>query len=237
MYYKQVRAISITFTLFCLLFSVFAQAAEEKKWQDIEQLKKLVEHYIRSQTRDIKADIQLGPINIPNIKLAACAHPEITTANQTRPWGRSSVYIRCQYPAWNISASTEVKVFAPVVMASRGISAGSIIQAEDLKMERVELTRLPTLDILLTPQDALRQKAKINIREGQILQANWLIAPPIIKTGQKIILMIKTGDFTISHDGQAVHDAAINQKLKVKVSSGQIVEGIVVSDTIVSVAY
>ncbi len=237
MYYKQVRVISLTFTLFCLIFSTLTQAAEEKKWQDINQLKKLVEQYIRSQTRDIKADIQVGPVNIPNIKLGACASPEVSTANQSRPWGRSSVYIRCHYPAWNISASTEVKVFAPVVMASHSLPPGTIIQANDLKMEKVELTRLPTLDILLNPQDALHQKAKVGIREGQILQSNWLIAPPIIKTGQKIQLMIKTGDFMISHEGQAMQDAAINQKIKVKVPSGQVVEGIVVSDTVVSVAY
>jgi len=74
------------------------------------------------------------------------------------------------------------------------------------------------------------------VQAGQALTPNDLQPDTLIRRGQTVSLRVKLGDIEISQRGEALSDAPLRGRLQVRNrESGRVVDGLVVSESLVDV--
>src|SRR5688572_28688204 len=77
------------------------------------------------------------------LTLAPCVRYEPFIPTGAKLWGRSSLGVRCVEGAnWTIFVPIEVRVWGAVQVAARPIARGRPVTAEDVRIDRVDLTRI-----------------------------------------------------------------------------------------------
>ena len=80
----------------------------------------------------------------PRLQLSPCRTYEPFVPAGARLWGRTSLGVRCTDGAhWTVYLPTQIKVFAPALVAARPLTRGQVLGAEDVQIDRVELTAYP----------------------------------------------------------------------------------------------
>ena len=179
-----------------------------------------------------------GPIP-PRTRVTICPiaiKPSVGTA----PHGNDRVLIelRCESATpWHLYVPVRVVGTSTVTIAARAIVAGSVLTAADLRIERRDMTELPT-GYLDDPAVALGRTAARPIAAGSPVSIQQLVASKAVQRGQTVTLVADAGGISVRMAGRALSDALINQRLRVQnLSSGKIVEGIARSEQVVEIIF
>lgn len=86
--------------------------------------------------------------------------------------------------------------YEPVVCADHDLSRGTILAPSDLKLERMNVSRMPS-GILKDTDLAVGKRLKLNIRADDYLRQNMLSIPPLIQKGDKVKLVATNGVLTV----------------------------------------
>jgi len=171
-----------------------------------------------------KVDIKAGAID-PNLKLAACGDVNVFIPSGSRPWGKTSVGVRCASPQWTIYVQATVSVQAQYLVAVNPLVQGQQITAQDMMFETGDLTQLPA-GIFTEASQAVGRTANISMRAGTVLRQDMLKASPVVQQGQMVMVISQGQGFSVSAEGQAMAKASDGQVVQVKVSNGQYISGI-----------
>ena len=126
---------------------------------------------------------------------------------------------------------------AQVPVPKRLISAGDIINADDLEWQPVHLARLSG-NSLTDAEQLVGRMARRPLKAGQILRQTDVAVSPVIHKNDLIRLVVKTGQMTLSVQGKALQDAAMGQAIRVvNVNSNRQLSGTVVDAGTVTVGY
>ncbi|MGP6378730.1 flagellar basal body P-ring formation chaperone FlgA [Yersinia bercovieri] len=166
-------------------------------------------------------------IKTPQSQWPQCEMPEITLPTNARPWGNISLSVRCDGVRRFIQ--TQVQVSGRYVVATRQLAAGAKITAQDVEMKQGRLDTLPP-GALLEPHFAQGAVSLRQINAGQPLTRNMLRRLWIIKSGQDVKVLAQGEGFNVNSYGKAMNNAAIQDNLRVRMASGQIVSGVVGED-------
>jgi len=219
---------------FLFLASVTAFAGE---WQSMDEITMTVERFVREKTADIAGEVAVS-VTRPDarLRLGKCGKLETWLPNGNRLWGRASVGVRCQVPAWSLYVPVMVKVTGNALVAARPISSGQILEAQDVQLQLRELTQFPG-GLFTKPEQVIGKSAATSIKTDSLLRAELLRSPLAIKQGQQVILVAQGAGFKVSSEGQAMGNAAIGQVVSVKTRSGQTIKGIAKGDGVVEVYF
>lgn len=183
-----------------------------------------------------KVSIEVGEID-PQLKLEACQRVEGFIPSGGRLWGKTTVGARCVAGAnWVIYVPVTVSVVAPVVVSSRLLAHGRVLTAEDLALQNLDLTQLPT-GVLTDIQAAVGQTLTAGLAPGYPIRQDMLRAPLVIRQGQSVRLVAEGGGFGVSAEGKALGNAAAGQTVLVRTGNGQTVSGIARADGTVEVKF
>lgn len=213
-------------------------AAVAKDRQDLGQLQRLVDTYVRSETKGLPGttSFQVAPLDA-RLSLPACAAPEAFMPPGGKLWGRSSVGIRCIAPVpWTIYATVQVDISADYVVTARPIAQGESIGLHDVSTMRGDLARLPA-GVIVDPAQAVGRQLAMSLGAGQPLRRDMLRQPHVIAQGQGVRLVSEGPGFRVSTEGRALGNAAEGQLVQVRAPSGQTVSGIARSGGVVDVRY
>lgn len=135
--------------------------------------------------------------------------------------------------ARTVRLTGEYKTFFNVPIASRVIKKDTEIGATDLKIVKI-YTDAMSGDIALKESDILGMQARNIIGNGQYFLKSVLKMPPVIKGGDNITLMYKSGAITIKTVGIALNAGAVGDKIQAKnEKSGSAVFGeVIAKDTV-----
>ncbi|MGH8637805.1 MAG: flagellar basal body P-ring formation chaperone FlgA [Burkholderiales bacterium] len=233
---RFVQLSSIAATLATAL--VVATPALANEHQDLGQLQRVVESYVRKEAAGLPGDlsIRVAPLD-SRLSLPHCPSPQAFMPPGGRLWGRSAVGIRCLAPvAWTIYASVTVVVSAEYVVTARPMGQGETVSAQDLATMRGDLARLPA-GIVVDPQHAVGKQLAMSLGAGQPLRRDMLRQPNVIAQGQGVKLVSEGPGFQVSTEGRALGNAADGQLVQVRASSGQTISGVARSGGIVEVRY
>ena len=206
--------------------------------QNLAQLTQTVTEYLLTQTVGYpgRVNVVARPLD-PNLKLSACADVNVFMPNGSRPWGKTSVGIRCTVPsAWTVYMQATVKVEAQYLVAAAPLVQGQVVQMSDMLMETGDLTQLPA-GVFTDSAQAVGRTVNISMNAGTVLRQDMLKQSPVVQQGQTVTLTTIGQGFSISAEGQAMHKAAEGQVVQVKVLNGQMVSGIAHSGGKVEVTY
>ncbi len=205
---------------------------------DIDELR---QHIHRSYQAEIKtlADIQDWPpyslafdLIIPSSAryLPACPTPVHIEGNDNNkmPIGQLKRSVSCEDIAspWRFSVVIKSEITLPVVTANTHIQRGNKIEANALTLSPRQIKRS---EFFYTNTDSLSGfKAKRNIRRGQLITDNHLIAIPLIESGDEVIIVAKKGNFRAVTKGVALEAGAKGEQITVKnLSSNKVVSVII----------
>lgn len=238
-----VSAFGLVFTPMCVLADTVVQKQTMAQYaaapkQNLAQLSQAVTEYLLTQTVGYPGRVNIAARSLdPNLKLSACADVNVFMPNGSRPWGKTSVGVRCTVPsAWTVYVQATVKVEAQYLVAAAPLVQGQVVQMSDMLMETGDLTQLPA-GVFTDSAQAVGRTVNISMNAGTVLRQDMLKQSPVVQQGQTVTLTTNGQGFSISAEGKAMHKAAEGQVVQVKVSNGQLVSGIAHSGAKVEVTY
>ena len=232
--------------LFLFVGSLMVRAgAEEAGYQQTLQqqlalhVQQRLDDYLQTQAwpkgeSSVEVWLPAGANHVP-----VCQQPiHIEAADHdARPWGRQLYRMECLDPAWQLQARADVRLTLPVIISSRDLAKGHVVQVRDLQTKPMEIHRL-FRDFTVNQDDLLGRKVLRRVRVGQILTQEQLQARILVKKGDIVLIRAGSNDFSATMKGEAQQDGIEGDSVKVKnLSSGRIIQGWVVEKGIVETRY
>jgi flagella basal body P-ring formation protein FlgA len=145
-----------------------------------------------------------------------------------RTIGNITVGVRCADDApWSLYVPVRVSVYRDVVVAAELLSRGSVLTADDVRLASVDLAELPH-GYLLDISDSIGKKLKRRLQAGTALTPMALEQPQIIKRGQRVTILARSGRMEVRMAGKALDHGAVGKRIGVvNLSSKQKLEGVV----------
>lgn len=236
MKYRLICTISL---LILASVSTLLSASKHKPSPDFQKMSvvlKVVDSYVKGETETLPGEVIVSQGKIDNrITLPKCSKLEAFVPTGSRLWGNASVGVRCNNPSsWTIYVQINIQVMADVIHAARPLTRGTPLVAEDIKLQRVNLTQMPE-GIFTELSQVIGKVPLSSLSSGQLLRQSALRLPHVILRGQKVTLHIQGQGFSVSSEGIALADASEGQVVQVRNEAGRVISGIARDDGIVVV--
>jgi flagella basal body P-ring formation protein FlgA len=139
--------------------------------------------------------------------------------------------------AGHLKLMGRINRFVPVVCARRAILKNTVLEASDLTLEMMNVSKLPS-NALYALQDAVGMKTKRMIRQGNCLRANLLELAPIVLKGDKVKMVATNGVLNVTTLGVAQEAGGKGEQIRIQnVASGKVVIGKVANASTVTVFF
>jgi flagella basal body P-ring formation protein FlgA len=190
--------------------------------QDHASIRDTALTYAQLQTRSMPGQVSIQVDGIdPRTALPACDELEAYMPNGAKMIGKTSIGVRCnEKPGWSVFVQASIKVSADLLVANRALSQGLVLSADDFSVLRGELGQP---GILTAPEQAIGKTLKFSLGAGQVLRLDMLRPDYVIKQGQTVRLYVRTSNFVVSSEGQAMNDATTGQAVRIKTANGQMI--------------
>lgn len=161
-------------------------------------------------------------IKTPTERQLHCDQPQFSLPSRTRMWGNMSVAMVCDSQKRFLQA--DVQVTDRYLVAARPISAHQTLTETDVawRTGRLDLlTTAPLNDMAL----ALGSVSERALGSGQALTGAMLRRAWRIETGQTVRITAQGDGYSVQSSGKALNNAALNDQIRVRLDSGQVVNG------------
>jgi len=172
------------------------------------------------------------------LRLKECNKPlEAFLPEGGRLLGNTTVGVRCPgTQPWTLYVPVKISIYETVVVATRSLSKGMIVQEQDIQLLEKDLA-----DIRSGYYSDLSQV--IGKQVSRTVSMDTTIAPRMVKSplqinrGQQVSLIAESHGLKVQMSGEALTDGASGERIQVRnLSTKKVVEGIVQSSTTVQVA-
>ena len=191
-------------------------------------LSKQIKDLIAQQFSHNLETITIGYTN--NIPKLSCDTPTLSLLNKNKPWGNMTIGVQCDNK--KSFMQIYVAVSGHYLIAKQPITAGSVITEDLIDLKSGWLDKLPS-SVILNKSDVLNHIATRNINQNEtikmaMLQKNWLV-----KAGQIVKVIIDDEDYQVTTNGKALNNAILDDKISIKLNSGNIIEGILTNQGVI----
>lgn len=218
-----------------LLAGAAERSAEAADFQPVDSLRQAAEAFVRAQA-GAGADVVADSVDA-RMRLPACAAPlDTSSTNGGGGSARWTVSVRCSAPqAWAVYVPVRVVRRAAVVVAARDLPAGSVLSAADLRVE-VRDTGSLSQGYVGDPAQVVGQVLSRPLAAGTSLTPAGLAQAAVVRRGDLVTLVSRSGGFEVRGQGKALANAAPGERLSVENnSSRRIVQGQVAADGTVEI--
>jgi flagella basal body P-ring formation protein FlgA len=204
--------------------------------QDGAALRKLAEGFLQAQSAGLpgKVTIKVGAVD-PRLALAACPAPEAFQQPGARPWGKTTVGVRCTAPVWSMFLQAQVSVVADYVTAAVPLAQGQAIDAGQLATMQGDIAAMPN-GIITDMAQAIGRTPTVSLPAGTPLRLDSLKSTPVVQQNQAVRIVSQGANFSVSGEGKAIGNAAEGQVVQVRTPRGAIISGTARNGGIVEVA-
>lgn len=166
--------------------------------------------------------------------LPACASIGIEWPGKAR--GKVFITARCRTkPTWAARLPAWVSLVGPVAIARASMPREHELGADDVEWREVELARFPE-DAVSRPELIEGRVLKQAVQGGQPLRQAQLRSAYVVHRQQQVRVRVSTPQFSINSEGQAQNDAGEGERVRVRMASGQIIEGVARGGGIVEIS-
>lgn len=132
------------------------------------------------------------------------------------------------------SVGVKVRVFAPVLVASRLIRAGEEFTPDNTRVEEREITA--SIIDAVTGEFPAGKVTNATISEGTPVRERYLKDPPAIRFRDRVLVIVESGAITITEEGTAMGTGRPGDRIKVRLSDNvRTVRGLIVEEGIVKI--
>lgn len=116
-----------------------------------------------------------------------------------------------------------------MLVAARAIRRGDRIGVGDVRSERVPVVR--GNQVALGSAAVVGREARIDLAEGAPFTATTVIAPPDVRVGQSVVLVVASERFHLTAQGEALNDGRLGEVISVRRGAdGRTVRGTVIAE-------
>ena len=221
--------------LACALVGLWALPARaEPATVDARAIVALVEHSVLAQLRDeplargaARVEVEAGALD-SRLALAACGQPIRVAADLSRQQARVNARVSCSAPSpWNLYVPVEIRVYRPVLVATRELRRGEAIGEGDVALE--ERNALAAGAPPLTQvADVAGHSARRNIAANTVLSASLIELPVLVRRGDRLGVSARSGGITVQINGEALGTARLGERVRVRnLQSGRSIDAVV----------
>ena len=113
-----------------------------------------------------------------------------------------------------ISISGYVDVYDKVVCATRSLTRGDILEAKDLNLRRINVSKVPDNYLTVTNM-AVGMRLKQNLGANGFFKTSMLEKPPLVSKGDNVVLVAKKGNMRIIATGVADQEGGLGDQIQV----------------------
>lgn len=198
-----------------------AQAQLPTHW--LQAIERLVQDSTEAPASARKEVLVAAPSQL--LKLAPCAQAEPFLPASARRWGTGRVGLRCiQGARWSVYLPVTIKVFAPAVVATQALPAGTELTPQHLKLATVDLAAAPSptfdqISALVGRRLAAPMAVGAEVRASDLRARQWFAA------GDPVTVVAAGAGFSVQGEGQALANGLEGQTVRVRTGSGRIILG------------
>ena len=211
----------LRFTALAALFALLSTPAHAQENLLQQQAKQFANSSLRAgQGR--RVEIEVGTLD-PRLRLAPCDQIEPYLPANARLWGRSRIGIRCLTgpTRWNVYLPVTVKVFAPALVATRALPAGTLLAEGDLAQAEVDLAE-DTSNALFQPALAIGRTIDRPLPAGRSLRQSHLKPRQWFAAGEVVQVVAQGPGFRVAGEGQALTPGTEGLPVRIRTESGRI---------------
>jgi flagella basal body P-ring formation protein FlgA len=193
--------------------------------QKPEAIRAVVEQFLTTQSAGLPGEvsIKVGGID-PRLNLPACPAPQAFQQPGARPWGKTTVGVRCSAPAWALYVQAQVSVVADYVAAAVPLAQGQPLEPGQLVLMKADIAAMPN-GIITDMAQAIGRSPTVSLAAGTALRTDTLRSPQVIKQGQSVRLVSRGANFSVTSEAKAINNASDGQVVQVRTQSGTVVSG------------
>jgi flagella basal body P-ring formation protein FlgA len=161
-----------------------------------------------------------------SVRMPLCQNPL-----QAQPTGTTTVEVSCpSETGWRLFVPVKVRRFQNVLILARGLAAGESVGTADIVSERRDAARIVGAP-LTDPGRAVGQVMRRTLPAGSILASSDLLSQRLVRRGDNVALVARSGGLEVRMAGRALGNAGENERVSVEnLSSHRVVQGIVSQD-------
>lgn len=209
------------------LTTLSIKAAE---YQSLESIQIAAKEFITQQYQmnNDSQVIEVVPGRLdPRLRLVKCEQPlDANTPSNLGNRGRLTVNIKCNgTKPWSVYVPVQTKIMQNIVVLSNSLPRNARLNLSDLHIELRDINKLHSG--YFTKIDEVAGKTlRRSLSSGLTLSPAYISSPKLIKRGQQVTLLAKTGGIMVTMVGKAMSDGAAGERIKVKnINSNRVVEG------------
>lgn len=215
-----------------------AAPAAASPWQDWNKLRQQASAYLLEQAMEnhpeAKATVQMGAID-ERLRFPACLAPQFFLPTTSRNWGSGSLGVRCDAPeAWTLYLGFQVSLRGPALLAKRPLASRAPLVAADWELKETDYATDPGAyprALSNFPGATLTRP----VAAGTALQIDMLRRPQVVRSGQRVRIVVEGAGFQISQEGIAQNSAHAGESVKVRLADKRFVQGTAQADGTVEV--
>jgi flagella basal body P-ring formation protein FlgA len=114
----------------------------------------------------------------------------------------------------NLLTVWRVRKFAEVAVAARDISSRSVLSSADARLEKRELTRPE--EAIFSLEEIAGLEIKRSLTQGNIISRSMLTSPQLIRAGDNVTIVSRSGTVVAQAAGQALQGGAAGDLIRVR---------------------
>lgn len=207
-----------------IFFSVLTHAATPEQIENIQKAAQA--HVLETIEQPLGGEIVATPGRIDSrVHATDCPSGLQTSSSATRNTSSNvTVLVECPEDNWRIYIPVRMSVSMPLVTATRPLTRGSLVEANDVTMTMVDRNRARRGGFS-DMSNVVGAKLKRNVKLGDVIERNDVC---VVCRNEKVVIRAVKGEMIISTKGTALSDGANGDQVRVKNDKSQrIIEGIV----------
>lgn len=178
---------------------------------------------------DSAAEVLVGPVD-ERMNLTDCPSISFFLPPGGHLWGAGTLGVQCSAPS-NLAfyLTYRIRLHGPALVAARPLASNYAPQAGDIEKRMIEYTG--------DPGRYLRDSANLHgatltmpLTKGAPIRVDMLRVPPIVQAGQQVRIVSGGPGFQVSQIGVAQQAGKVGDLLRLKLSSGRYIQGVVQED-------
>jgi flagella basal body P-ring formation protein FlgA len=165
---------------------------------------------------------------------------EVVAPQRWEGWGKVSLGLLVRVNdrlEKNLTIHADVEAFTEMVVTTRPLQAGTVIEAGDLAIQKREITSANS-KFSKNMDEAIGKKLRQTLRENSPLRVDQLEKVPVVRTGQLVTIVAESSSLRISISGRAKGNGAVGDQIMVQnLTSLKDIPAIIVDANTVAVGF
>lgn len=209
--------------LFMLSISFTSVAAAELQTIKEAELRRVVTEYLQQKTASLGVEIRLKKLGYSgDVTLnRGTVDYEFIGPQDWEGWGKASIALIIRVNDQvekNLPLNLEVEALADVVVTTRQLEIGDIVDKKDIAMQKRDISTVSS-KVSRNPEDAVGKRVRVGMRSNSPVRSDYIEKRQVIKSGQVVTIIAENSAFRVTATGRARSNGAVGDTVMVQNTS------------------